>query len=36
MGNASMQVQRAARRITTSNDDDGFAEAVHRYVLPGG
>jgi hypothetical protein len=34
MGNAGMQVQRAARRVTTSNDDEGFANAVHRYVLP--
>jgi hydroxymethylpyrimidine pyrophosphatase-like HAD family hydrolase len=36
MGNASMEVQRAARRITTSNEDEGFANAVQRYVLPGG
>jgi hydroxymethylpyrimidine pyrophosphatase-like HAD family hydrolase len=36
MGNASMQVQRAAHRITTSNDDEGFANAVQRYVLPRG
>jgi Cof subfamily protein (haloacid dehalogenase superfamily) len=36
MGNASMEVQRAARRITTSNEDEGFAKAVQRYVLPGG
>ncbi|MEV4516350.1 Cof-type HAD-IIB family hydrolase [Dactylosporangium sp. NPDC049525] len=34
MGNASMEVQRAARRVTTSNDDEGFANAVQRYVLP--
>jgi Cof subfamily protein (haloacid dehalogenase superfamily) len=33
MGNAHREVQRAARRVTTSNDDDGFANAVHRYVL---
>jgi Cof subfamily protein (haloacid dehalogenase superfamily) len=36
MGNASMEVQRAARRVTTSNDDEGFANAVQRYVLPRG
>ncbi|GII59089.1 haloacid dehalogenase [Planotetraspora thailandica] len=36
MGNASMEVQRAAHRITTSNDDEGFANAVQRYVLPRG
>ncbi len=33
MGNANDDVQKAAQRVTTSNDDDGFAEAVHRYVL---
>jgi Cof subfamily protein (haloacid dehalogenase superfamily) len=33
MGNASMEVQRAARRITTSNQEEGFAEAVDRFVL---
>jgi hypothetical protein len=27
-------VQRAARRITDSNEDNGFATAVTRYVLP--
>ena len=36
MGNASTEVQRAARRVTTSNDDDGFAHAVERFVLPAG
>jgi Cof subfamily protein (haloacid dehalogenase superfamily) len=35
MGNASTQVQRAARRVTTSNDDEGFANAVDRFILPG-
>ena len=34
MGNASLEVQRAARRVTTSNQDEGFANAVERYVLP--
>jgi hydroxymethylpyrimidine pyrophosphatase-like HAD family hydrolase len=34
MGNADPQVQRAARRVTTSNEKDGFAEAVTRFVLP--
>jgi Cof subfamily protein (haloacid dehalogenase superfamily) len=33
MGNASPEVQRAARRVTTSNDEEGFANAVERYVL---
>jgi hypothetical protein len=34
MGNASPEVQRAARRVTTSNEDEGFAEAVARFILP--
>jgi Cof subfamily protein (haloacid dehalogenase superfamily) len=33
MGNASMEVQRAARRVTGSNTEDGFAEAVDKYIL---
>jgi len=33
MGNADREVQRAARRVTTSNDEDGFANAVERFVL---
>jgi Cof subfamily protein (haloacid dehalogenase superfamily) len=33
MGNANREVQRAARRVTTSNDDDGFANAVERFIL---
>jgi len=34
MGNASLDVQRAARRVTTSNSDEGFANAVDRFILP--
>jgi Cof subfamily protein (haloacid dehalogenase superfamily) len=34
MGNASPEVQRAARRVTSSNTEDGFAEAMEKYVLP--
>ena len=34
MGNADMGVQRAARRVTTTNADEGFANAVERFVLP--
>lgn len=34
MGNASQEVQRAARRVTTSNQDEGFANAVEHFVLP--
>jgi Cof subfamily protein (haloacid dehalogenase superfamily) len=34
MGNADPQVKRAARRVTTSNEEEGFATAVERFVLP--
>jgi len=34
MGNASLEVQRAARRVTSSNGDEGFASAVERFILP--
>lgn len=33
MGNASPEVKRAARRVTTSNEDEGFANAVDRFIL---
>jgi Cof subfamily protein (haloacid dehalogenase superfamily) len=33
MGNAHREVQRAARHVTTSNDEDGFAQAVERFIL---
>ncbi len=33
MGNASPDVQRCARYVTTSNEEEGFANAVSRYVL---
>jgi Cof subfamily protein (haloacid dehalogenase superfamily) len=33
MGNASPEVQRAARRVTSSNTEDGFAVAVENYIL---
>ncbi len=33
MGNASSEVQRAARMVTTSNQDEGFAKAVHRFIM---
>ena len=35
MGNADREVQRAARRVTRSNEDDGFAHAVERFILGG-
>jgi Cof subfamily protein (haloacid dehalogenase superfamily) len=34
MGNASTEVQRAATYVTTSNEEEGFANAMERYVLP--
>jgi Cof subfamily protein (haloacid dehalogenase superfamily) len=34
MGNASPEVQRTARRVTTSNADEGFANAVDKFILP--
>jgi hydroxymethylpyrimidine pyrophosphatase-like HAD family hydrolase len=34
MGNASSEVQRSARRVTTSNEQGGFATAVDRFILP--
>ena len=34
MGNADPQVKRAARRITKSNEEEGFAYAVEHFVLP--
>jgi Cof subfamily protein (haloacid dehalogenase superfamily) len=34
MGNADVQVQRAARRVTGTNENEGFADAVKRFVLP--
>jgi Cof subfamily protein (haloacid dehalogenase superfamily) len=33
MGNASREVQRAARRVTATNAEDGFALAMERFVL---
>src|SRR5581483_5320618 len=33
MGNASPEVQRTARHVTTSNQEEGFAHAVDAFVL---
>jgi Cof subfamily protein (haloacid dehalogenase superfamily) len=33
MGQSSPEVKRAARRVTTSNQDEGFATAVERFIL---
>lgn len=35
MGNAEVSVQRAAKAVTRSNDEDGFAAAIDAYVLGG-
>lgn len=34
MGNASAEVKGAADAVTLSNDEDGFAHAVERIILP--
>ena len=34
MGNADPEVQRAATHVTATNDQDGFADAVERFILP--
>ena len=34
MGNTSHEVQKAARRVTTSNENEGFANAIERFILP--
>src|SRR5262249_50140870 len=34
MCNADQRVKRGARRITAANDDEGFAKAVERFILP--
>jgi len=33
MGQASEEVKRSARRVTKANTEEGFAEAMERYVL---
>jgi Cof subfamily protein (haloacid dehalogenase superfamily) len=33
MGNASPEVQKAATYVTTSNEEEGFAEAMEKFVL---
>jgi Cof subfamily protein (haloacid dehalogenase superfamily) len=33
MGNASEDVQRQATKVTTSNEDEGFARAVEQFLL---
>jgi Cof subfamily protein (haloacid dehalogenase superfamily) len=36
MGNAGAEVKDAAKRVTASNDEEGFAIAIERYVLGDG
>jgi len=33
MGNADQQVQQAARYVTETNENEGFATAVRRFIL---
>jgi Cof subfamily protein (haloacid dehalogenase superfamily) len=33
MGNADREVQRAARHVTTTNEQEGFAHGVERWIL---
>ena len=33
-GNSSPEVQAKAKQVTTSNEDEGFANAVERFILP--
>ena len=35
MGNATAEVKALAQAVTLSNDDDGFAAAIDRYILAG-
>jgi hydroxymethylpyrimidine pyrophosphatase-like HAD family hydrolase len=35
MGNATDEVKAAAQATTLSNEEDGFAEAIERYVFGG-
>ena len=34
MGNADQEVQHAARHVTDTNENEGFATAVRRFILP--
>ena len=36
MGNASPEVQQAADFVTDSNREEGFANAIERFILGGG
>jgi hypothetical protein len=34
MGNAADEVKAKADEVTASNEDEGFAKAVKRFILP--
>jgi hydroxymethylpyrimidine pyrophosphatase-like HAD family hydrolase len=34
MGNASPEVQAQANQVTDSYNDEGFAKAIERFILP--
>jgi len=34
VANDSHEVQRDATHVTTSNEEEGFANAVERFILP--
>jgi hypothetical protein len=34
MGNADPEAKEAADVVTDSNEDEGFAKAIDRFVLP--
>jgi hydroxymethylpyrimidine pyrophosphatase-like HAD family hydrolase len=34
MGNAGDEVKTAARAVTDSNENEGFAKAVRNFILP--
>jgi hydroxymethylpyrimidine pyrophosphatase-like HAD family hydrolase len=33
MGNASPEVQKSATYVTTSSEDEGFANAMEKFIL---
>lgn len=35
MGQSSEEVKRAATHVTASSEEEGFAHAIERFVLPG-
>jgi hydroxymethylpyrimidine pyrophosphatase-like HAD family hydrolase len=36
MGNASDEVKKQASAVTDSNEDEGFAKAIRKFILPAG